>query len=60
MHAAMAMAMAGGITTNNPFNQQLADSLVQYILASDNPELMEALRNAVDANPEAKKALGRQ
>ena len=60
MHAAMAMAMAGGTGANNPFSQQLANSLVLYILASDNPELIEALRKAVDANPEAKKALDKQ
>ena len=60
MHAAMAMAMGGGNTASNPFSQQLADSLVQYILASDNPELIEALRKAIDSNPEAKKVLGKQ
>ena len=56
----MAMVMAGGMSANNPFSQQLADSIVQYIIASDNPELVEALRKAVDASPEAKKVLGRQ
>lgn len=55
----MAAAMAGGNMSSNPFSQQLADSLVQYVLASDNPELMEALRKAVAANPGARRALGK-
>ena len=50
---AVAMAtvpqVSGG--EDNPLNQQMADTLIKYILASNDPNLKTALRNIITSDP---------
>jgi hypothetical protein len=46
-----------GGTKPNPFTNQLVDSMIKYILASDDPDLKAALRNAITSDPELIKLL---
>ena len=41
----------------NPFNQQMAETLIKYVLASQDNGLKNALRECIMGNPEAVKAL---
>ena len=41
----------------NPFNHQMADTLIKYILASNDVGLKSALRGIVSSDPEILKAL---
>jgi hypothetical protein len=41
----------------NPFNQQMAETLIKYVLASQDAELKNALRECIMSNPEAVKTL---
>ena len=41
----------------NPFNQQMAETLIKYVLASQDTGLKNALRDCIMSNPEAVKAL---
>ena len=41
----------------NPFNQQMAETLIKYILASQDSGLKSALRDCIMSNPEAVQAL---
>ena len=45
-------------STNNPLNQQMADTLIKYILASDDPELKTKLREIITSDPDVMKAIG--
>ena len=44
-------------SSSNPFNEQMADTLIKYILASNDPSLRSALRDIVVSNPQVVKAL---
>lgn len=41
----------------NPFNQQMAETLIKYVLASQDVGLKDALRKCILSNPEAVQAL---
>ena len=41
----------------NPFNQQMAETLIKYILASGDQGLITAIRDVVSADPEAMRAI---
>lgn len=46
-----------GSTGMNPFNQQMAETIIKYILASPDTGLKNALRDCIMSDPEAVKAL---
>lgn len=46
-----------GIAGVNPFNQQMAETIIKYILASPDTALKNALRDCIMSDPEAVKAL---
>jgi len=48
-------ASAGG----NPFNQQMAETLIKYILASGDQGLITAIRDVISADPEAMRAISK-
>ena len=48
---------AGEIGNSNPFSQQMADSLIKYILSSKDEGLKSALRDVVSGNPDVQEAL---
>ena len=41
----------------NPLSQQMADTLIKYILASEDPGLKDALRQIITSNPQAMKVI---
>ena len=54
--------MSGGLVgigneEGNPLNQQMAETLIKYVLASQDSGLKDALRDCIMSNPEAVKAL---
>ena len=51
------IAGAGGDDEGNPFNQQMAETLIKYILASQDSGLKTALRDCIMSSPEAVNAL---
>lgn len=44
----------------NPINQEMADTLIKYILASNDPSLKLALRNIVTSDPQVLKSLNEE
>ena len=48
---------AGEIGNSNPFSQQMADSLIKYILSSKDEGLKSALRDIVSSNPDVQESL---
>ena len=51
------IAGAGGDDEGSPFNQQMAETLIKYILASQDSGLKTALRDCIMSSPEAVNAL---
>lgn len=49
--------LSAGISGVNPFNQQMAETIIKYILASPDSALKNALRDCIMSDPEAMKAL---
>lgn len=49
--------LSAGISGVNPFNQQMAETIIKYILASPDGALKNALRDCIMSDPEAMKAL---
>ena len=45
-------------STSNPLNQQMADTLIKYILASEDPQLKSKLREIITSDPDVMKAIG--
>ena len=51
-------SVANGLSTdNNPYTQQAAESLIKYVLASNDPNLKSALIKVVSSDPDILKAL---
>lgn len=49
--------ITNGNEGGNPFNQQMAETLIKYVLASQDSSLKNALRECIMSNPEAVEAL---
>lgn len=49
--------LSAGFAGVNPFNQQMAETIIKYILASPDSALKNALRDCIMSDPEAVKAL---
>ena len=45
------------VSSNNPYTQLAAESLIKYVLASEDPSLKEALVKIVSSDPKILKAL---
>ncbi len=41
------------MASENPFNQHMADAMIKYILASNDPGLRDALKRIISSDPEA-------